>query len=156
MTVWMPDYRYIVLSCHATEVSEKGQALVLLLDFPLDHLSRERKWYLFSDFARTLDSVSSSAQKWIVATFVEMHNEELDPDFGTDEMFERYSSLNIGPLRTACAGTFNCGSLSQALMQITVEISLSSLTSIGTLLSFDNLRPLDATIRSLATRINPA
>ena len=143
----MPDYRYILLSCHTTEVSEKGLALVLLLDFDGDH-GGERKCYLLSDFPQIIGRLSSAVQQWTIAALVDMNQEQFDLSLKTEEMFSRYSSLSVGPLRTACSGSFNCRSLSEALPMIQKHALQATLNSTEALLSFDQLLPLE-TVRYL-------
>src|ERR1700722_12927305 len=96
----MPNCRYIVLSYHNTELSKRGQPLILLMEFETEWGDRERKRYLLSDLVEILNGVRPHTREWLTAVLTEISSARYLTDLTTDELFSRYDSLNVGPLRT--------------------------------------------------------
>jgi hypothetical protein len=139
----MPNCRYIVLSYHPTETSERGQLLVLLLEYSEKSHKRNRQSYLLSDLATITDEIERlSTRGWIISALGDIVREQSNHDLSTDKMFGCYSCLNVGPLRTTRTGSFDCESLSEAFASI--KAGESSGDDLGALSNFpDLLLPLN-------------
>jgi hypothetical protein len=149
----MPDCRYIVLSHHCTETSERGQLCALLLEYVEEDGSRERKSYLLSDLAQSAGDMLPSARDWIISVLGDISRAQCDPHLSTDEMFSWYSFLDVGPLRTTCAGSFACASLSEAFAVIKESVMSEAESDIEGRCFPDLLFPLDdAILRSMRTQ----
>jgi hypothetical protein len=139
----MPNCRYVVLSYHPTEDSKKGRPLVLLLEYAAEDGSRQRKSYLLCDLARLVDDLSPPIHEWIISVLNDLNRGQSQPHLNTDEMFGWYSFLDVGPLRTTCFGSFDCGSLSQAFASIKEDVLSSPWNSNEGGCFPDFLLPLD-------------
>ncbi len=107
-----------MLSHHSTETSKKGQLCVLLLEYVEEEGTRQRKSYLLSDLTQSVSDMLPSAREWIISVLTDISGARFDPHLSTEEMFSWYSSLDVGPLRTMCSGSFACISLSEAFASI--------------------------------------
>jgi hypothetical protein len=146
----MPDCRYIVLSHHFTETSERGQPLVLLLEYVPGDGSKQRKSYLLSDLTQATADMLPAVWEWIISLLSDISKEQCDPHLSTDEMFYSYSHLNVGPVRTTCSGSFACSSLSEAFASIKDSVMSATQSSSDDRCFPDLLLPLDpVTLRSI-------
>jgi hypothetical protein len=142
----MPDCRYIVLNYHATETSETGHPLVLLLEYIADNGSKQRKSYLLSDLSVIVGDVHLGVRDWLISALAEISQEQLHFNSDSGELFLWYSFLNIGPLRTAVSGHFACGSLSEAFAVIKERVMVKASRSPGGECFPDFLFPLDRSV----------
>jgi hypothetical protein len=94
----MPNCRYIVLNCHSTETSERGQPLVLILEYMAEDGSKQCKSYLLSDLSQAIGDMRFDDRDWLVSALAEISEEQLHSFSGAAEMFLWNSFLNIGPL----------------------------------------------------------
>jgi hypothetical protein len=83
---------------------------------------RQSKSYLLSDLAQMANEMAPPAREWIISLLSDISNELFHPN-SISEMFARYSSWDVGPLRTMCSGSFACDGLSEALASIKVDVS---------------------------------
>ena len=133
------------MNYHFTETLEKGQPLVLLLEYIAADGSKQHKGYLLSDLAQVIANISVQVREWLVSVLTDISEEQFHPDTDENGMFVRLSLLNIGPLRTARAESFDCDSLGEALATISRDTSFT-----------DVLSPLDhRVLRSIGTEVEP-
>jgi hypothetical protein len=137
----MPNCRYIILNYHSAETLEKGEPLVLLLEYIETDGSRQRRSYLLSDLAHVVANTSPQIREWLISALTDISEEEFNLGSDQDGLFGRFSSLNIGPLRTARAESLDCSSLSEAFelinregcwAKILLPLDRKALGSIGT------------------------
>jgi hypothetical protein len=141
----MPNCRYIILNYHSAETLEKGEPLVLLLEYVEADGSMQRKSYLLSDLAHVVANTSPQIREWLISALTDISEGEFNLDPAQDGLFTRFSSLNIGPLRTAHAESLDCGSLSGAVQLISSESCLANM-----------LFPLDRkALRSIGADVEP-
>jgi hypothetical protein len=151
----MPECRYIVLSHHSTETSQRGQLCVLLLEYVEENGSRHRRSYLLSDLTQSASDMLPPAREWIFSILTDINGAQIDPDLSTDEMFSWYSSLDVGPLRTTCSGSFSCMSLSEAFASIKDSVMSEAWRDKEAGCFPDLLLPLNhMTLRSIRTQQN--
>jgi hypothetical protein len=92
--------------------------LVLLMEYETEWGNRERKRYLLSNVVEIVDDMSPHTREWLASVLADISSDQFLNDLSTDERFSRYDSLNVGPLRTAFIGVFECGGLSEAFAAI--------------------------------------
>jgi hypothetical protein len=115
-----------------------------------DNGSKQRKSYLLSDLSATIGDVHLGVRNWLISVLAEISQEQLHSNPERGKMFLWYSSLNIGPLRTAVSGYFACGSLSEAFAVIKERVVLKFSRSRETECFPDFLFPLDrSALRSI-------
>jgi hypothetical protein len=148
----MPDCRYIVLSHHSTETSKRGQPFVLLLEYVEEDGSRQRKSYLLSDLTQSVRDMLPPVREWIISILTDISGGQSDPHF---DIFSCYSFLDVGPLRTACSGSFACMSLSEAFASIKERVMSAAWSSNEGGCFPDLLLPLNPmALRSIQRRQN--
>jgi hypothetical protein len=76
---------------------------------------KQRRHCLLSDLTQTINEMDADVREWITSVLNDISTEQDSDDLSTDEIFYRYSALNLGPLRTTCVGLFTCASLIEAL-----------------------------------------
>jgi hypothetical protein len=120
------------------------------MEYETEDRCKQRQGCLLSDLTQTINEMDADVRKWVTSALNDISTEQDSDDVTTDEIFYRYSAFNVGPLRTACMGSFTCTSFIEALdlMKIIIESEASE-----PLYRFpDSLLPLNQEVikRSLA------
>lgn len=126
---------------------------MLLLEYVDDDGSRRRNSYLLSDLNQTVSDMLPGAREWVLSVLTDIVGAQFDSNLSTDEMFGWYSSLDVGPLRTTCAGCFSCISLSEAFASIKEKVMSQTWSQSEDGCFPDLLLPIDnMTLRSVRTQ----
>ena len=79
----------------------------------------------------------------LISVLTDISGAQFDPHLSTEEMFSWYSSLDVGPLRTMCSGSFACISLSEAFASIKERVMSAAWSANEGVRFPDLLLPLD-------------
>ena len=121
------------------------------MEFETEWGDRERKRYLLSDLVEILNGVRPHTREWLTAVLTEISSARYLTDLTTDELFSRYDSLNVGPLRTEVLGTFACLDQSEAFAKIKHAVTFGDENLNGRACFPDILLPFDTTALLIET-----
>jgi len=112
---------YVILDHCKSDLSSDGVPCLLLLDIGRDSSARQFKVFVTPDIGKLFDALSSHNRMWALELLFDLYEGKHNPEAIGME-FEKFYSMDVGPLRTSISGAIEANEADNLLQLICIQI----------------------------------